>query len=176
MHRRQFLATTAVGLSSSLVGCLDGTIPFNGSTPDRPWPPSEPVEDPEGTHHLYLENHTETTEAAWVRVASEAGTTLVDGRYELPDMRGITFEAIADWETTYTIDLAIDDEDPVALEWFTAACGSDSEALDGSRNAAVRVSESSGDDDRVELRIDGCDEIHAPSVPAGSAEAFRLDE
>lgn len=176
MHRRRFLATTALALSGSLVGCLDGTIPFDGSTPDRPWPPIDPVDEPEGPHHLYIENLTETTEAAWVRVTSETGAILVDGRYELPDGRGITYEAIAAWETTYAIDLAIDGEDPVSMAWYTAACGPDGEAPDGSRDAAVRVSEPSNVVDRVELRVDGCDEIHAPSVPAGSAESFRLDE
>lgn len=175
MDRRQFLATAAA-FSTPLVGCLD-SIPLAGDgTPERPWGPSTPEENPDGTHHLFIENHTGTTEAAWVRVTSEDGETLVDGRYELPDMRGIKFEAIARWETTYTIDLAIDGEDRVSLEWVTAACGPDSEAPDGSRNATVRVMEPSGNVDRVELLIDQCDALYGPGVPAGPADHFRLDE
>lgn len=176
MDRRQFLATTAVALSSPLVGCMDVTTAFDDSPPDRPWSPSEPVEDPDGAHHLFIENHTETTEAAWGRVSNEVGASLVDGRYELPDRRGLEFESIADWQTSYTIDLAIDGEDLVSLEWFTAECGPDSEAPDGSRNASVRVTAASGDQKRVELLIDQCDALYAPGVPAGSADAFRLDE
>lgn len=175
MDRRQFLATTAVALSTPLVGCLDGAFPAGDATPERPWAPSEPVASPDGTHHLFIENHTETTESAWVRVTDEAGEALVDGRYELPDMRGIEFEAIADWETTYTIDVAIDGEPRVSLEWVTVACGPGSEAPDGSRNASVRVTGSS-DDDRVTLLIDQCDALYAPGVPTGPAEYFRLDE
>lgn len=176
MDRRQFLTTITVALSTPLVGCLDGTPLAGDATPERPWTPSESVQSPDGTHHLYIENHTETTEAAWIRVTSEAGDTLVDGRYELPDMRGIQFEAIARWETTYTIEVAIDGEAPVSLEWVTTECAPDSEALDGSRNASVRVTEPSSDEDRVELLIDQCDALYAPGLPTGSAESFRLDE
>lgn len=175
MDRRQFLATAGVSLSTPLVGCLDSSS-AGGTTPDRPWAPNKPVGDPNGTHHLFIENHTETTEAAWVRVTSEAGETLVDGRYQLPDMRGIKFETIAGWESTYTIDLAIDGEDRVSLDWFTAACGPDAEAPNGSRNASLRVTEPSSGDDRIEFLVDQCDALYAPSVPAGSAETFRLDE
>jgi hypothetical protein len=176
MDRRQFLTTITVVLSTPLVGCLDGTPLAGDATPGRPWTPSESGQTPDGTHHLFIENHTETPETAWVRVTSEAGGTLVNGRYELPDMRGIQFEAIGRWETTYAIDISIDGEEPVSLEWVTAECGPDSEAPDGSRNASVRVTEPSGDDDRVELLIDQCDALYAPGVPAGSAEYFRLDE
>lgn len=176
MDRRQFLATTAVALLTPLVGCLDGTLLAGDATPERPWPPGESVTPHDGTHHLFIENHTETTKAAWVRVTSDAGETLVDGRYELPNMRGIKFEAIARWETTYTIDIALDGEDRVSLEWVTAACGPDSEAPNGSRNASVRVTDPSSDDDGIELLMDQCDALYAPGVPAGSAEDFRLDE
>lgn len=176
MDRRQFLATTAVALSTPLIGCLDGVPLAGAATPERPWPPSESVVNSDGSHHLFIENHTETTEAAWVRVTSETGETLVDGRYELPDMRGIKFESIARWETTYTIDIAIDGEDRLSLKWVTPECGSGSEAPGGSRNASVRVMEPSSDVDRIELLIDQCDALYAPGVPAGSAEYFRLNE
>lgn len=176
MDRRQFLATTAVALSTPLVGCVDDTPLAGDATPERPWPPSESVATPHGTHHLFIENHTETTEAAWVRVTSETVETVVDGRYELPDMRGIKFDAIARWETTYTIDIALDGEERVSLEWITAECGPDSEAPNGSRNASVRVTDPATEGDRMELLVDQCDALYAPGVPAGSAEFFRLDE
>jgi hypothetical protein len=176
MDRRRFLVTGGVALSTPLVGCLDA-LPVAGDTiPERPWVQNDPVETPDGTHDLFVENRTETTEAAWLRVTSEGTDTLVDGRYELPDMRGIKFEGIARWQTTSPIDIAIDDENRVSLEWYTAECGSESVAPDGSRNASVRVMEPSPDDDRVELRIDQCDALYAPSVPTGPAEYFRLDE
>ncbi|MEF8756927.1 MAG: hypothetical protein V5A33_01700, partial [Halobacteriales archaeon] len=110
MNRRKFLGTTGIGLVPPLVGCLGGTTADQTTTPDRPWTPSDPTEDLEGVHHLFVENHTDTTEAAWLRVVREDGATIVDGRYELPDGRGIKFEDIAAWETTYTVELAIDGE------------------------------------------------------------------
>lgn len=176
MDRRHILATAAVALSTPLVGCLDGTPLAGDATPDRPWTSGEPVENPDGTHHLFIENHTETTESAWVRVTSEAGDTIVDGRYGLPGMRGIKFDAIARWEATYRIDLAIDGEDRVSLDWFTAECGPESEALDGSRSATVRFTGRSSDEGRVAFLMDQCDALYAAGVPVGSAEYFQLDE
>lgn len=176
MDRRRFLATGAVAISTPLVGCLDAPSNAGDTSPERPWVRTDPVENPEGAHHLFVENLTETTEAAWLRVTSDATETIVDGRYELPDQRGIKFERIARWETTYTIDIAMDGEDVVSVEWVTAGCGQESAASDGSRNASVRVMEQSSDDDRVELLIDQCDAIYAPVVPTGPAEYFRQDE
>lgn len=180
MNRRTFLATIESILSIPLVGCLVGTTPDEGDSPERPWPPSDPIEDPDGTHHLFVENHTATTETAWLKVVREDGTSLVDGRYELPDGRGIKFESIAAWGTTYTIHLAIDGEDVASLKWDTEECGPDSEASgdSGSRNAVVRVKVASDNEDgeRVSLVVDQCDALHAPGVPTGSAEAFRLDK
>ena len=176
MDRRRFLATGVVALSAPLVGCLDAPSVAGDTTPEPPWVRTDPIEHPEGTHHLFVENLTETTEAAWLRVTSDASETLVDGRYELPDMRGIKFEGIAHWETNYTIDIAIGDENQISLEWFTAECGAESMAQDGSRNASLRVLKPSSDDDRVTLRIDQCDALYAPSVPTGPAEYFRIDE
>ena len=177
MDRRKFLATTGIGLVTPLVGCLSGPTADQTTTPDRPWTPSDPIEDPDGTHHLFVENHTNTTEAAWLRVVREDGATLVDGRYELPDGRGIKFEEIAAWETTYTVELAIDGEDMATLEWYTEECGRDSEAPDGSRNGAVRVKDvSDGDEQRVSFVMDQCDALYSPGVPIGPAEGFRLDE
>lgn len=186
MDRREFLATVGVALAAPLSGCLDETGTENDSagprtstgddSSDRPWPPSDPVETPDGAHHLFVANHTDTTEQAWLRVVRKDGVALVDGRYELPDERGIEFEAIAAWETTYTIDLAIDGEDVTSLEWHTEACGSASEASGdgGSRNATVRI-EDSDTGDRVSFVVDQCDALFAPEVPTGPAEAFRLD-
>lgn len=178
MDRRRFLATTGIALSAPLVGCLDAVTADAGQPPERPWTPGEPIDDPDGTHHLYVENRTDSTEAAWLRVVREDGATLVDGRYELPDGRGIEFEDVATWETAYTIDLAIDGEDVTSFEWYTDECGRDSEAPGdgGSRNAAVRVGEASGDGgERVSLVVDQCDAIVAGTVPTGSAESFRID-
>lgn len=207
MDRRTFLAATGVALCAPLVGCRGATTtPENDPAPGttaadpptntdedppvtdateadpsgRPWPPSDPIEDSDGVHHLYVENYTETTETAWIRVVRESGATLVDGRYELPDGRGIKFTNIASWETNYTIDLAIDGEDVTSLAWDTEACGSGSEVPgdNGSRNAAVRVKNTADDtiDNRVSLVVDQCDALFAPGVPIGPAETFRVDE
>lgn len=178
MDRRKFLVTTAMALSVPLVGCLDAaTADGNGPT-ERPWTPSYPTDGPSGVHDLLVENHTDSTEAAWLRVVREDGATLVDGRYELPDGRGIEFEDVAAWATTYTIDLAIDGRDVTSFEWYTDECGPDAEAPEdgGSRNAAVRVEAASDDGgERVSLVVDQCDAIVAGTVPTGPAEAFRLD-
>ena len=176
MYRRKFLATAAGALSIPLIGCLAGSPDDTDTTPRRPWASNKLVENPDGTHHLFIENHTKTTEAAWVRVTNEDGEALVNGRYELPHMRGITFEEVASWKRTHTIDVAIDGEERVSLEWITAECGPESEASVGSRNASVRVMEPSTTDDRIELLIDQCDALYGPSVPVGPAEGFRLDQ
>lgn len=177
MNRRTFLASTGGGLSAPLVGCLGDTTADQTTPSDQPWTPSAPIEDPDGIHHLFVENYTDTSETAWLRVGCEDGATLVDGRYELPDGRGIEFDDIAAWETTYTVELAIDGEDVAALEWHTAACDPDSEAPDGSRNGAVQVEDAADSNERrISFVTDQCDAIRVPDVPVGPAEAFRLDE
>ncbi|MEF8799611.1 MAG: hypothetical protein V5A56_01065 [Halolamina sp.] len=177
MNRRTFLATTGTGLVTPLVGCISDPTADQTPTPDRPWTQSDPSDNPDGSHHLFVENHTDKTEAAWLRVAREGGAPLVDGRYELPDKRGLKFEDIAAWETTYTVELAIDSEDIATRKWHTRECGSDSEAPDGSRNGAARVKDGSdGDEQRISFVVDQCDALYAPGVPVGPAETFRLDE
>lgn len=179
MDRREFLAATGVSLAVPLGGCTSSGLTASGS-PDRPWTPSDFTESSDGVHHLFVENYTDTTEAAWLRVVREDGSALVDGRYELPDGRGIRFEDIAAWKTTYTIDLAIDGEGAISLEWYTEECGDDSEAPggSGSRNAAVRVEAATAGTDvhDISLAVDECDALVAPRLPTGPATAFRLDE
>lgn len=180
MDRRTVLATTGIALSVPLAGCFSAVTGDETDQPDRPWPPSDPITHPEGAHHLFVENHTDSTETAWLRVVREDEATLVDGRYELPDRRGLKFEAIAAWEMTYSIDLALDGEGVTTMKWHTAACRPDSEAPRdcGSRNAAVRVMDTARDDnaDRVSLVMDQCDALFAPGVPTGPADTFRRDE
>lgn len=179
MDRRTVLATTGIALTAPLSGCSSPSAADKNGTPDRPWAASDPIENPDGAHHLVVENHTDTTRPAWLRVVREDGAALVDGRYELPDGRGIEFEDIAAWQTTYTIELAIDGDDVTSREWYTEECGSDSEAAggSGSRNATVRVEEPSDDGDhQISLVTDECDALYGPGLPRGPAEGFRLDE
>jgi hypothetical protein len=179
VHRRRALRVAGVTLAATLGGCLDADRGGESGTPERPWTASDPVESPAGAHHLFVENLTETTENAWLRLRREDGATLVDGRYELPDGRGFEFENVARWARTYTITVAIDGAEPVSMTWSTAACGSGSETGkdNGSRNAAVRVRSVEGDEtNRVALVVDDCDALFSPAVPIGPAEAFRLDE
>lgn len=173
MKRRSVLALGSSVTITAVAGC--GGFVADESN-GRPWPASDPIVDPAGTHHLFVENHTSTTETAWLRVVREDGATLVDGRFELPDGRAIRFDDIATWETTYTIDIAIEGEAVRSLEWYTAECGSGAEAQgsSASRNAAVRVEAPDGD--RVGIRVDECDAIIAGRLPTGSAESFRLPE
>ena len=180
MDRRTFLGTTGGTLSTLMAGCI-GEIATDGTrTPDPPWTPVEATEPPDGTHHLYVENHTSVTETAWIRVLRDDGGVLVDGRYELPDERGIKFESIAAWEQTYTIEIAIDGEDVVSRSWQTTPCDSGTETggKGGSRNAVVRVTDGDSADEpnRITFVVDQCDALHAPGVPVGSADYFRLDE
>lgn len=175
MNRRTFLSAAGVVSSIGLPGCA---TPLDDSPPERPWPESDTVDDPEGTHHLFVENHTDTTEAAWLRVLRDGDVALVDGRYELPDGRAIRFADVAAWRRTYTIDVAIDGENPTSLTWAVEGCGRDSESPGdgGSRNAAVRVeAPDRNDGERIGLRVDECDAINAGTLPAGAPGSFRLD-
>ena len=177
MHRREFVATGGLLLAGA-GGCLGSG---ESGPPDRPWTEREPIDDPAGEHDLFVENHTETTEPAWVRVVREDGEHLVDGRYELPDERGIEFDGIAAWETTYTVEVAIDGEPIRSVEWDTKSCETGTESGDGgSRDAGVRVLAADDDLDRayrMELHVNQCDAIGmASQLPAGPASTFKLDE
>lgn len=178
MDRRRFLATTGAALAPSVAGCLGGRTDDRSDDADRDRTTAETTGARDGVHDLFVENHTSTTETAWIGVVREDGARLVDGRYELPDERGLEFESIAAWETAYTIELAIDGEDATSLEWYTKECGPGSEAPgdSGSRNAFVRVQEPASEDGRVSMVRDECDALHGPAVPVGPAESFRLDE
>lgn len=179
MNRRTLLSTTGIALATPLTGCLTSIRGDESPQPDRPWDETDQVENPDGVHHLYIVNHTDTTEPAWVKATSENDVTVVNGRYELPDERGIKFENVASWETTYTITVAIDGEEPTTLQWETPACGSDSEVQGegGSRNGYVRVNDPRDDDGphQLLLVVDQCDAIHGPEFPTGPAKNFELD-
>lgn len=179
MNRRTFLATTGVVVAAAQSGCLGDSSAATDATPERPWPPRDPIESPDGPHHLVIANRTETTTSAWLKVTRDDGGVLVEGRYELPDRRGIRFSAIASWETEHTIHFAISGADVRPLTWTTDACGSGSEGsgTQGSRNALVRLRAAETDDaNRVSIVVDECDALVAPQVPVGPGETFRLAE
>lgn len=175
MNRRTFLVTAGLATGAALAGCTG----FPGAgTPERPWPESEPIDDPNGTHDLFVENHTDRTELAWVRLVRDDDAVLVDGRYELPDGRAIRFDDLAAWERTFTIDVAIDGVGRRSFEWSTADCGPDSATTggDGSRNAAVRVEDGDQSEGvRITRWVDECDAINTGTIPTGSADSFRLN-
>lgn len=176
MRRRAVLVTAGMVSTMGMSGCATF---LNDRPPARPWPESNVVEDSEGTHDLFVENHTETSEIAWLRVIRSDDRVLVDGRYELPNGRAIRFEDLAGWECTYTIDIAIDGGARTSFEWIVEACGPGAEAPGdtGSRNAAVRVEPPTGwNGEQLRFVVDQCDAIVAGAIPAGSAAYFRLDE
>lgn len=115
-----------------------------------------------------------------MRVVREDGAYLVDGRYELPDERGIEFDDVAAWETTYTVDVAIDGEPTRSVEWHTESCNGTESPNSGSRDAGVRVLAAEDDPDRahrLELHVNQCDALGmASQLPAGPASTFKLDE
>jgi hypothetical protein len=154
----------------------NGSNSATGTDTDSGWGQTETEAKPETPHHLFVENHTDETESAWIQVTRENDSVLVDGRYELPDGRAIEFADIAAWETTYTVEISLDREDPTTLEWRTTECGPDSEAPDGSRNAAVRYgADDIEDGHQFDLVVDMCDAIVAGRLPSGPAEQFRMD-
>ena len=188
MNRRSFLAAAGLGLSVPLVGCVqapgsrqnDG--PAGSSETDDAAGSSEtdgPTTEDERRHDLVVENYTETTLMAEIRVL-ETDTAIVDGRYELPDGRGIEFEDLAIWEHTYTIELSIEGGDPTAFSWQTKDCGAPEESpgSGGSRDATIRIeadSEAQGDH-QLSLLVDECDAIYGPQLPTGPANGFRLED
>lgn len=173
MYRRTLLANAAVGSGLALAGCAAFA---ETGTPERPWPASDPIDDPNGAHDLFVENHTERSEAAWLRLVRDDDAVIVAGRYELPDGRGIRFDDVAAWDRAYTVDLAMDGLGQRSLAWETPECGPGSETSDGhgSRNAAVRVEEGDGGL-ALTLRVDECDALKAGGLPTGAAESFRLN-
>lgn len=179
MDRRSVLASAGGALTLSLGGCLGTNFGRDTETSPRPWTASTTTASPDGTHHLVVENHTDATRAAWLRVSEREGATLVDGRYELPDGRGIEFAELAGWETAYTIELAVDGGPTTTFSWTTPTCGADAEVSgqSGSRNATVLVEASAGEGDepQASLVVDECDGIYS-HLPAGPAASHRLDE
>lgn len=180
MDRRSVLVSAGSALSLSFSGCLGRTFAGGNETSNRPWTASSTSGAQDGTHHLVVENHTDTTLAAWLRVSKHEGPVIVDGRYELPDGRGIKFAEIAGWEMAYTIELAIDGEETTSLEWTTPTCGPDSEApgKSGSRNATVLIKDPVGENEehQISLMLDECDALYGPGLPTGPAATYRLDE
>lgn len=177
MQRRALLAMTGAVTTTLFGGCVDSLTDSGPADQDDTTSPSG---DDEGAHHLFVENHTDTTETGRVTVADEDGSMVVDDRFEFPDGRGIKFRNVADWETTYTVTIDVDGEDAESMDWTTPGCGPDSESPGdtGSRNGAVRIHdlESAEQDDRFTFVVDVCDAIKSPSVSVGPADSFRLDD
>lgn len=94
LDRRTILKTAGIVVCSPLAGCGSDEPADEADSPDPPWAPSEPIESPDGVHHLYVVNHTDTSEAAWLLVVREDGATLVCSRYELPDGRGSSWKRL----------------------------------------------------------------------------------
>jgi len=169
MDRRTFCATTAAGITATLVGCVGTTT---DAEPETQTPTdAEPTARP---HDLYVVNDTTTTEVATVRVVNGGGTTVVDGRYELPSERGIRFEHVGVRKAAYTVELAIDSTALEPLTWETPSCASADRAPRGFRNGYVRVREAGSGGLRATVTVDGCDEIVGPKYPTGPAHGFRV--
>lgn len=186
MNRRRFCALSATAVAG-LAGCLDsdsnsrsGDSPDDGDdntdTFERPWDRRETSRATDGVHDLFVENHTDTTEPAWLRVRHADGSVLVDGKYELPSERAIEFDSLVGWDQTWTVDIAVRGLTQQSFEWSTPTCRSDSESgAGGSRNGAVRL-ETGVDGRQFDFRSDQCDAVQTGTLPAGPAESFRLDE
>lgn len=176
MHRRTFLRGIAVGVSGVVGGCLAAPNRGTEGRAPRPWPRRELLDTADGTHDLFVENLTEQPLDAWIRVVREDGGPVVDDRYELPDERGIRFDDAATWETSYTIDLAVDHAPIESFRWYTASCAGEGGQTTGSRNGSVRVTSApdSAAGLEVEFVRDECDAIKSPTVPTGPADTFRL--
>lgn len=178
MNRRSFLTTAGLTISVPIVGCVQapGT---EGTQPKETTDPGTQTTDSEGTHDLFVENYTEDTLTADIRVTRDDGNVLVEGRYELPNQRGIEFDDLAAWERSYTVNVAVTPADETTFEWKTSKCGPGSETpgSGGSRAATVRIEGSSGEDGKydISLLVDQCDALYGPGLPTGPAEGFRLD-
>lgn len=182
MNRRHFLSFSA--LSLSLSGCQE--ISTIDSETDSSAPPQTTIDAdtesptltqaPEHVHDLSLVNYTATTEIATVRVLDGNGNAVVEGRYELPDERGIEFEDVGAREKEYTIELTIDGTELTPLTWFTASCASVEQAPRGSRDGYVQLRRDGSNRLQVTLVVDGCDELIAPEYPTGPAQGYRLEE
>ena len=180
MNRRSFLATVGVGLSTPLVGCVQAPGSLETDGPNGSSGTDDPTTSQEPTHDLVVENYTESTLTAQIRVVEQNGPTVVDGRYELPDRRGIEFDDIAAWERIYTIELAIEGADPAVLSWHTEECGAAAESpgSGGSRNATVRI-EAGSEEERaheISMVVDECDALYGPALPTGPAKGFRIED
>lgn len=192
MDRRSFLATIGVGVSGSLVGCVQApgipgsdlpagssaTADSSGTDGTTEMDDSSTVNEP--PHDLVVENHTDTTLTAHIRLAEKNGDTLVEDRFELPHGRGIEFDDIAAWERTYTIELAIDGGEIASFSWHTDECGpaEESPGSGGSRNATVRIEPDpeKPDERQISMVVDQCDALYGPELPTGPADGFRVED
>lgn len=171
MDRRTFCATTAGAITATLVGCVGTTTDAEpeSETPTPSTPPARP-------HDLYVMNYTTTTETATVRVVDGDGTAIVDGRYELPNERGIEFVSVGAWEQTYTVELTIAGNALQPVTWETPSCAGNEKASQGSRDGYVRLQADETDGFRATVAVDDCDAILGPEYPTGPAKGFRVEE
>jgi len=195
MRRRTLLTTGAAALAAT-AGCLgrDDSGGTSGGTDDPTTddpttepPTDDPTTDPGGdtyatfappedaAHRLYVENLDDESHPIDVQVTAMAtGETVLAGRFEAPDGRGIEFPAVAARDANYGVQVALVDAAPAAaFQWNAQACPEDSEAPNGSRNGSVRIAEDAAD---LSFVVDVCDALVAGTeVSTGPPGNFSLD-
>ncbi len=197
MRRRTLLTTGAAALAAT-AGCLgenddpggtsDGTDDPATDDPTTEPPTDDPTTEPptddtyatfappeDAAHRLYVENLDDESHRMDVQVtALETGETVLAGRFEAPDGRGIEFPEIAARDAVYGVQVALVDAGPAAaFQWNAQACPEDSEAPNGSRNGSVRVAEDAAD---LSFVVDACDALVAGTeVSTGPPGNFALD-
>jgi len=186
MRRRAFLTVGATALAAT-AGCLDDigdTTGGDGSDEDRTDDTTtDPTTDPDdgetyepsedGDHYLYVENLDDETHLLdLVVVEASSGETVLAGRYEAPDGRGMEFPDLAAWDETYEVTASLVDAGVTETFFWSIDDCTGSMAPNGSRNGSVRIAEDAAE---LSFVVDACDALVAGgAVSTGPASNFRV--
>lgn len=194
--RRRALLGAGAGALAAAAGCLDGIAGGGDDADDddgtddggddaTDTPPHDTTTGSDSTyatfappsdaaHRLYVENLDDTAHPVDLAVRAVAsGETVLAGRFEAPDGRGIEFPAVAARDANYEVRVALVDRDLAALFQWTARSCDGTEAPEGSRNGSVRIAEGATD---LSFVVDACDALQAgAAVSTGPPGNFALD-
>lgn len=182
MDRCHFFNASGIVLSLSLVGCF-GSDESPGDTGDGSNDLENDGDGSEGTQaatrSLFVENLDHETRRAELDVVSKECDAVIEGTYEIPDVRGIEFRQEVTWSEEFEVTTTLESDLSETFVWEIASCPGPeaeeggSELPGGSRNGSVRIEPGA---EELSFGTDSCDEIIAGSeVAIGPAENYEVE-